>query len=99
MICSPVAGNIGRGQYYMSRVNKSSCYPHKRAKKNCFIMPINIFVSSVKKKMNTDQRCVLISLAVKLLRVQILLSLSIINKLIKSWVTEMSKLKQYEVCK
>ena len=82
---------FARGQYYLSRVNKSSCYPHTRATicprailpvegeqivmlpshkgNNCFIMPINIFVCNVKKNMNTDQRCVLISFAVKLLRV------------------------------
>ena len=30
-ICSPEAGNIARGQYYLSRVNKSSCHPHSRA--------------------------------------------------------------------
>ena len=30
-VCSPEAGNIARGQYYLSKVNKSSCYPHTRA--------------------------------------------------------------------
>ena len=30
-ICSPEAGNIARGQYNLSRVNKSSCHPHSRA--------------------------------------------------------------------
>ena len=30
-ICSPEAGNIARGQYKLSRVNKSPCHPHSRA--------------------------------------------------------------------
>ena len=30
-ICSPEAGNIARGQYILSRVNKLSCHPHSRA--------------------------------------------------------------------
>ena len=29
-ICSPKLGNIARGQYNLSRVNKSSCHPHSR---------------------------------------------------------------------
>ena len=29
-ICSPKAGNIARGQYNLSRVNKSSCHPHSK---------------------------------------------------------------------
>ena len=72
-ICSPEAGNIARGRSPRATLlvegEQIAMLPSHKGN-NCFIMPINIFVCSVKKKkMNTDQRCVLISFAVKLLRV------------------------------
>ena len=54
-ICSPEAGNIARGQYYLLRVNKSSCYPHTRASV-ALLCQLIFFLCDVKKK-NTDQHC------------------------------------------
>ena len=56
-ICSPEAGNIAQGQSPRAilpvEVEQIVMLPSNKGN-NCFIMPINIFVCKVKKKINTD---------------------------------------------
>ena len=41
-ICSPSTGYIALGQYYLPKVNKSSCHPHSRATIVYYILEYDI---------------------------------------------------------